>query len=87
MALAVEHITLNATQASNRYVDMTGTPVDVVNVALDTIGGTAQAIDGDFGVDATTASPLVRVKWDSAGYALYSQLVTNDRIRIIYDRS
>lgn len=77
----VEYFTLSSVDASNRYVDLTGTPVSALNVALDTIGGTAQALSGDFGVDST------KIKWDSTSYNLYNQLGTGDILRVIYDRS
>lgn len=81
MAFEVEYFQLSAGDISNKYVDLSGTPVDSDNVTLDSIGGTAQAITNDFGVDGT------RVRWDSTSYALYNQFQENDRIRIIYDRS
>ncbi|MBE3084739.1 MAG: hypothetical protein IMZ64_00800 [Bacteroidetes bacterium] len=77
----VEYKTLDATDTTNMFVSLDGTPITADNVALDTIGGTAQALDGDFAVDGT------RIKWDSTVYNLYSQLTTGDKLRIIYDRS
>lgn len=81
MSFEVEYFTLDTTDSSNKYVDLTGTPLDSNNVALDLIGGTAQALNGDFAVDTT------RVKWDSTSYGLYSLLAANDKLRVIYDRS
>jgi hypothetical protein len=69
------------TVGSDKFVSLSGTPVTADNVALDTIGGTAQALDGDFYVDGTM------VKWDTTAYNLYSQLNAGDNLRIIYDRS
>jgi hypothetical protein len=77
----VEYFQLNSTDTSNHYVALAGTPLSPTNVALDTIGGTAQAINGDFGVDGT------KVKWDSTSYTLFSQLNDGDSIRVIYDKS
>lgn len=80
----VEYFTLTASDATNRYVDLSGTPVDSSNVAMDIISGTAQLLtdsSGDFGVDST------RIVWDTTSYNLYDQLGTGDKIRIIYDRS
>jgi hypothetical protein len=77
----VDYFTLDATDSSNRYVSLSGTPLSLTNVAVDLIGGTAQALDGDFGVDGT------RVKWDNTSYGLYNLIGENDHIRIIYDRS
>lgn len=77
----VEYKTLTLTDASNRYIPLGGTPITPTNVAMDTIGGTAQALNGDFAVDGTM------VKWDSPVYGLYTQLAASDKIRIIYDRS
>jgi len=85
MSLEVEYFQLTAPDATNKYVTLAGAPMDALNVAMDTIGGTAQARNNDFGVDMTTASPTTYIRW--AGYNLDGQLVTNDRIRIIYDRS
>jgi len=85
MALEVEYFQLDSTQASNKYVELAGTPMDALNVAMDTIGGTAQARNNDFGVDMTTSAPTTYIRW--AGYNLDGQLVMADRIRIIYDRS
>jgi len=77
----VEYFTLSPTDASNRYVGLSGTPLSANNVALDTIGGTAQSLSGDFAVDTT------KVKWDSTSYGLYTQLSAGDAIRVIYDKS
>ena len=77
----VEYKTLDATDASSRFVSLNGQPITADNVALDTIGGTAQALNGDFAVDGTN------VKWDSTVYNLYSKLSVGDKLRIIYDRS
>ena len=84
MSFEVEYFTLDTTDSSNRYVVLDGTPISTSNVAMDLIGGTAQALglmSEDFGV---TDSSVV---WDSTDYALYDQLADGDRIRIIYDRS
>ena len=77
----VEYFTIDTTSAANKYIDLAGTPVVSDNVAMDLIGGTAQALTGDFGVDST------RVEWDNTSYNLYSQISTGDKIRIIYDKS
>ena len=80
----VEYFTLGTggTDASNKYVPLAGTPLSASNVAMDTIGGTAQSLNGDFAVDGT------KIRWD--GYGLdgtYGQLLNGDNIRVIYDRS
>lgn len=85
MALKVEYMTLSSSDATNKYVLLSGIPTDGT-VALDLIGGTAQAITSDFAVDGT------KVKWDSPIYNLYpvdatTGLHENDELRIIYDRS
>ena len=77
----VDYFTLTSTDATNKYVSLTGTPASSTNVAMDLIGGTAQALTGDFAVDST------KVKWDSSSYGLYSMLGTGDKVRVIYDRS
>lgn len=77
----VEYFQLTPTDASNHYVGLAGVPITASNVALDTIGGTAQSLNGDFGVDGTN------IKWDNTNFGLYYQLSTADNIRVIYDRS
>lgn len=77
----VEYYTLSLTDATNKYVDLPGVPVNVGYVAMDLIGGTAQELTGDFTVDGT------RVRWDNTAYGLYSILATGDKLRVIYDRS
>jgi len=81
MSFEVEYFTLDSTSASNQYVGLAGTPVLATNVAMDLIGGTAQAINNDFGVDGT------KIKWDSGSYGLNGILSNGDQIRIIYDKS
>jgi hypothetical protein len=76
---------LTLTDASNRNMSLDGTPVSAVNVALDLIGGTAQALNGDFQVDGTSNPPLI--KWDSTSDNLYNQMAYQDKVRVIYDRS
>jgi len=67
---------------TNKFVFLDGVPLTPDNVALDTIGGTAQALNGDFGVDGTM------IRWDSTIYNLYYQnFDAGDKLRIIYDRS
>jgi len=84
MSFDVEYFTITPTDSSNRYVNLAdGTPVSGSNVVLDIVGGTAQyqGTSGDFGVSGTT------VKWNDGTYALYNQVATGDRLRVIYDRS
>jgi hypothetical protein len=81
MAFAVDYTTVSTADAINRFISLTGTPISATNVAMDMIGGTAQALTGDFGVDGT------RIKWDSPSYGLYNQVASGDNIRVIYDRS
>lgn len=81
MAFEVEYFTLDSTASANKYVELSGTPAVADNVAMDLIGGSAQALTSDFGVDGT------KVVWDDISYGLYSLLATDDKIRIIYDRS
>ena len=81
MSFEVEYFTLSATDATNEYVPLGGTPLVSDNVALDLIGGTAQAITGDFGVDTTN------VIWDNTSYNLNGVLTTGDKLRVIYDKS
>jgi hypothetical protein len=81
MSFEVEYFTLTPTDSTNEYISLGGTPVVTDNVALDLIGGTAQALSGDFVVDSTS------VRWDSTVYNLNGQLVTGDKLRVIYDKS
>lgn len=84
MAFKVDYFTLAALDATNKYVVLSGVPVDTSSVALDVISGTAQLMSdssGDFAVTDST------VRWDSSSYGLNSQLITGDKLRVIYDRS
>ena len=81
MGFEVEYFTLDGTDATNKYVSLSGTPVVSTNVALDIISGTAQALTGDFGVDGTN------VVWNSPSYNLYGLLAETDKLRVIYDRT
>lgn len=77
----VEYFQLSSAQAAARAVALDGTPVSAGNVALDTIGGTSQALNGDFGVAGNI------ITWNDASFGLYSQLSSGDNLRVIYDRS
>lgn len=81
MAFEVEYFDLTATDATNEFIPLGGTPVVADNVAVDLVGGTAQALTGDFGLDGT------RIVWDSTSYNLNGLLATGDKMRAIYDRS
>jgi len=81
MSFKVDYTTLTATDASNRFISLTGTPLLVDNVAVDTISGTAQEVNGDFKLDGTI------IRWDSTSYGLYDQLASGDKLRVIFDRS
>lgn len=83
MSFHTQYVTLSPTDASNRYIVLDGTPVSAVDVALDTISGTAQALNYDFYVDGTS------MRWDgSTAYHMGdATLIAGDMLRIIYDRS
>jgi len=83
MAFEVEYFTLDTTSATvNQAIQLTtGVPSDSSDVALDLIGGTAQAIDADFTVDGTNVS------WDYPSSNLYGLTTAGDKMRVIYDRS
>ena len=51
MAFAVEYHVVSAPDSSNHYISLNGSPISVNNVAMDLIGGTAQAANDDFAVD------------------------------------
>ena len=78
----VYYKTLGVSDASNKYFPLDGVPLSAVNVALDTIGGTAQALSGDFAVDGT------KIRWDGLGLdGTSGTLSAGDIVRVIYDRS
>jgi hypothetical protein len=81
MAFEVDYIPIDSTRAINRYAALSGTPVDTGAVALDLIGGSAQAITTDFAVTDST------VRWDSSTYGLYNLVAVGDNMRVIYDKS
>jgi len=82
MALSIEYFTLDTTSAADRAVSLSGTPNSPVNVALDVVNGTAQALTNDFAVDGT------RIIWDSTDYNLYPLLYeVGDQVRVLYDKS
>jgi len=81
MAFTVDYSTLSLADATNGFISISGTPLLSDNVAMDLIGGTAQAINGDFAVDGTT------IRWDSTVYSLYGMLSDGDQIRVIFDKS
>lgn len=83
MAFEVDYFVLEAVDATNMYVSLSGTPTDSSHVALDIIGGTSQLLwptNGDFYVLGN------RVKWDATQYGLYGSLGEADKLRVIYDR-
>ena len=62
-----------------KHVDLSGLPDGTLNVAVDFVGGTAQAVTGDFGVVNGN-----RVTWDSSVYGLYDSTVEG-YVNVIYD--
>jgi len=81
MSLNVYTHQISYIDSSSLSFSLDGVPVGSRNVAMDLIGGTAQSLNNDFGVDGT------RIVWDSSAYNLYSQLNAKDIVRVIYDRS
>lgn len=81
MSFEVFYHQLDSADSTNKFFVLNGTPVGTDNVALDLVGGTAQAVNNDFAVDGT------RIKWDNTSYNLNSLLVTGDQVRVIFDRS
>lgn len=79
MTLKVDYIMISNVDATNKYVSLTSTPTDGT-VALDIVGGTAQAQVLDFGVDGT------KVKWDSPTYNLYNSIDASNELRVIYNQ-
>lgn len=82
MSFEVEYFTLDMTDATNRYLELqSGIPASATNVAMDLIGGTAQALNGDFIVDGT------KISWDFTSSPLYGVMAYGDKARVIYDKS
>lgn len=83
MSFEVEYFILSSSDATSKSVQLTtGVPSDSSDVALDLVGGSAQAIGTDFVVvDSTTVS------WDYTNSSLYYLTVTGDQMRVIYDKS
>ena len=81
MTVDVEYFELTGADATNEYIELSGTPIIADNVAVDLVGGTAQALTSDFGVDGT------KILWDSTSYNLNGLMATGDKVRAIYDRS
>lgn len=80
MAFEVDYFILSGADATiTKAVTLSGTPSSSA-VAMDLIGGTAQAISGDFGVSGN------QIKWDGT-YALNGVLAKDDKVRVIYDRA
>ena len=87
MAFRVEHFILTDADSTNMKVALESAPT--TRVALDIISGTSQydqtgftdATGPDFHVDGTFVS------WDGPSYRLYGQLVTGDKVRVIYERA
>jgi hypothetical protein len=81
MSFDVNYFTLQPVDATNRFVTLDGTPVSSNNVALDIIGGTAQALPSDFTVSGAT------VRWDFTSSNLNGLLAAQDQLRVIFDKS
>lgn len=82
MTFDVEYFKLTLADASNKYVNLQdGTPVSSSSVALDVIGGTAQAYTTDFIVSG------IKVDWSGRGLDTTASLAKDDLLRVIYDRS
>ena len=82
MSLSVFTHQITGPENTAKAFFLDGTAISSSNVALDLVGGTAQSLNGDFGVDSSGT----RIRWNTP-YALSSQLATNDIVRVIYDRS
>jgi len=76
----VQYKVLNSSEASAKMFALDGSALTDA-VAMDTIGGTAQSLTGDFAVDGTF------IRWDSPSYGLYNQLAEDDAVRVIYDKA
>lgn len=76
----VQYKIISPVESSIKMFALDGSAI-TSNIALDTIGGTAQALTGDFALDGTM------VRWDNPSYGLYNQLGANDAVRVIYDKA
>jgi len=77
----VEIITLDATDMSNKYFDLTETPSSTSNVEITPVGGIPQENTVDFNVisDGSTAK---RIDWDT--YGLDGLLELGDKVMVSY---
>jgi len=76
-----ENLTLNATNISNKYIDLAHTPLDNTAVGVFPVGGIKQLYTTDFTV-ITDGSDIKRLNWD--GLTLESYLADGDIISIDY---
>ena len=83
MSFEVDYFTLGSTDATFKRVVLSGTVVSPTNVAMDLIGGTAQALYGDF-----TCTDGSVVRWSGLGLDSTPAVMTiGEKVRVIYDRS
>jgi len=78
---AVEVITLDGTDMTNKYIDLTNVPSSTTNVMITPVGGIPQENTVDFNV-ITTGSAVKRIDWD--GYGLDGLLESGDKVMIVY---
>jgi len=76
-----ENLTLNATNISNKYIDLANTPLYNTAVKVFPAGGIKQLYTTDFTV-ITDGSDVKRLNWDSLG--LESYLADGDIISVDY---
>jgi broad specificity polyphosphatase/5'/3'-nucleotidase SurE len=72
---------LTGTDITNKFVPLDGTPVSPGSVALDLIGGTAQALGPDFTVSG------INLGWAGLNLDTTGPLAAGDLLRVIYDKS
>ena len=80
-AKVTEQLTLTATNISDKYVDLTNTPLDATAVGLFPVGGIKQQYTVDYTVVTDTAT-IKRLNWNGLG--LESLLAENDVISVDY---
>ncbi|NCC99964.1 MAG: hypothetical protein EOL95_09745 [Bacteroidia bacterium] len=77
----VEIITLNSTNITNKFVDLTNVPVDATAVQVTPVGGPEQAYTTDFTV-ISDGSSVKRLNW--SGLGLDGVLEDNDKLIVSY---
>ena len=81
MSFKVDYFTLDATSASNMAVELTETITDATSIALDVVGGTAQAIKGD-----PRKKVKVEAEKDDSEDPEYDDSIDEDQVKNLLDK-